>query len=463
MKDRQLQNGNLSFWLSRPDAPIAPDTEVVSSDDAYDVVIVGGGVSGLWTAWSLCAADPALSIAVMEAEHLGFGASGRNGGIVATKSVGNRELFHRHAGREAVLVIERELERSMHQIVNDLGAGNIDARHGGWLQVARSPSEQARIEALLASGRKWGFSEERLRLLSAGQLRALINVDGVTGALYSPENFSVDPVKLLYRLATLLKARGVRIFTRSRTEPVGAKILQVNGHRIGWRRLVIATEAYSVQQRGWERRVLPLISSVVATKPLSTEQWEQIGWRNFEGLAGTAHTFFYAKRTEDGRILIGGRGKAYHYGSRFDDNGKVAESTVDSIMKMAKDLFPALELEPEYAWCGPLAIMRDWSPFVQHDRAADIVRLGGYAGQGMVAAHLAGRIAADLLLGRSTPLTSSAWVRSPPRRWEPEPFRWLGATTLNAAYSLADMTEKRFRMRRTSRIARWANALSGRA
>lgn len=458
-----MQNGNLSFWLSRPDAPIAPDTEVVCSDDAHDVVIVGAGVSGLWTAWALSQADPALSIAVIEVEHLGFGASGRNGGIVATKPVGNRELFNRSAGREAVLVIERELKRSMDTLVDDLGAEHIDARHGGWLQVARSPSEQARIEAVLASGRKWGFSSDRLRILSAQQLRSLIDVDRVTGALYSPENFSVDPVKLVYRLATLLKARGVRIFTRSGAEFRGANQLEVNGYRIGWRQLVIATEAYSVRQKGWQRGILPLISSVVATAPLSAEQWDRIGWRNFEGLAGTAHAFFYAKRTEDGRILIGGRGKAYRYGSKFDDNGKVAASTVDSMMKMAKDLFPTLQLQPDYAWCGPLGVMRDWSPFVQLDRAANVLRLGGYAGQGLVAAHLAGRIAADLLLARPTPLATSAWVRSPPRRWEPEPLRWLGATSLNAAYLLADKVEGQFKMQRTSRIARWANVLSGRA
>ena len=436
---------------------------MVCSDDAYDVVVIGGGVSGLWTAWALREANPALSVAVIEAEHLGFGASGRNGGIVATKPVGNRELFNRHAGREAVLVIERELKHSMNKLVDDLGAKNIDARHGGWLQVARSPSEQARIEAFLASGRKWGFSEERLRLLSAQQLRSLIDVNGVTGALYSPENFSVDPVKLVYRLATLLKERGVRIFTRSRAERPGDNLLKVNNHTIRWRQLVIATEAYSVQQKGWERRILPLISSIVATEPLSASQWDQIGWRNFEGLAGTAHSFFYAKRTEDGRMLIGGRGKAYHYGSGFDDNGKVAASTVDLIMKMGKDLFPTLQLQPEYAWCGPLGVMRDWSPFVQHDRDTNVLRLGGYAGQGLVAAHLAGRIAADLLLARATPLASSAWVRSPPRRWEPEPFRWLGATSLNAAYSLADKIEGQSKMRRTSRIAQWANVLSGRA
>ncbi|XEM90269.1 NAD(P)/FAD-dependent oxidoreductase [Rhodococcus sp. JVH1] len=276
--------------MSRDDLD-TPATVPLDRDEEVDVAIVGGGLSGLWTAWALTQADPSLSVAVFEAERLGFGASGRNGGWLSAKPVGIRDVLARqHGGRAGVLEIEQRLEESIHDVVDVLGAQNIDARHGGWMQVARSASEQNRIENYLAKSRSWGVDEGRLRLLTAAEASERVNIAGVTGALHSPDNYCVDPVKMLLALARTVQRAGVRIYTSSRVDTIEPGRLAVGAHSVRARRhVVVATEGYSSRQRGQRRRMLPFNSAMLVTDRLTDDQWEQIGWAHGDGVSGAAH------------------------------------------------------------------------------------------------------------------------------------------------------------------------------
>lgn len=457
-----MKNGQLSHWMTTSGA-VLPDGPPLEGDLEVDVAIVGGGLSGLWSAWALAEADPALSVAVFEAGPFGFGASGRNGGWLSAKPVGLRRVLAREpSGREGVLRVDALLRESMHDVVDILGAEAIRARHGGWTQIARSPSELRRIEGYLAGSRAWGVTEEQLEMLDRGQAMERVAVAGTLAALHSPDNYSVDPVAMLARLAEMVVAAGVAVHPHSEVTEISEDGLRIGLHRVSARRIVVATEGYTSRQPGMGRAMLPLNSSMLVTEPLSDAQWAAIGWSHADGISGSAHTYFYGQRTPDGRIAIGGRGTPYRFGSGFDRQGRVDDRTIDALSAVLRDLFPDIELEPAHAWCGVLGVPRDWTPYIHRGDGSRIIRLGGYAGQGLTAAHLAGRIAADIVLDRSTALTALPWVRRPPRSWEPEPLRWLGANGLYAAYGIADRLETRSGSPRTSIVAKAADVIAGR-
>ncbi|MCV7420522.1 FAD-dependent oxidoreductase [Mycobacterium yunnanensis] len=443
------------------DGIVAPPTSSLDADLDVDVAIVGAGLTGLWTAWALHQLDPSTSVAVFDAHRIGYGASGRNCGWLSAKPVGVRRVLARAGGRESVVDVERALRRSMHDVVDVLGAKTIDARHGGALQVARSASQQRRLDDYVAYNRSWGVGEEQLRALSGEQAYQRVRVAGLTGAVHTPDNYCVDPVKMLFGLAQHVVDGGVAVYTDSPVDTVTAGMLRVRGYTVRVRRrVVVATEGYTASQPGYRRNLLPLNSSMLVTEPLSDEQWERVGWQHADGLSGSAHTYFYGQRTPDGRIALGGRGKPYRFGSAFDDDGRVDAHTVGQLLATLTELFPDVSLTAAHAWCGVLGVLRDWSPFVDADSQPGVIRVGGYAGQGLTAAHLAGHTVADLITGRQP--TAAAWVRRMPRKWEPEPLRWIGANALYRTYTVADHLEGRSTHSRTSRLALAANAIAGR-
>lgn len=457
-----MKNGQLSHWMTASGKDL-PDPPPLDRDAQFDVAIVGGGLSGLWTAWALTRAEPSRTVGVFEAGPLGFGASGRNGGWLSAKPVGLRRVLAREpGGRDGVLSVDAMLRESMHDVVDILGADAIAARHGGWTQIARTPSEVRRIEGYLEGSRAWGVTEEQLELLDRDQAMDRVAVAGTLAALHSPDNYSVDPVAMLRRLAELVTAAGVVIHPHSEVTGISEDGLRVGPHRVRADRIVVATEGYTSRQAGMGRAMLPLNSSMLVTEPLSDEQWAAIGWPHADGISGSAHTYFYGQRTPDGRIAIGGRGTPYRFGSGFDRRGRVDPRTVDALSTVLRDLFPDVTLEPAHAWCGVLGVPRDWTPFIHREDGSRIIRFGGYAGQGLTAAHLAGRIVADLVLDRSTALTTLPWVRRPPRAWEPEPLRWIGANGLYTAYGIADRLEALTGSDRTSLVAKAADRIAGR-
>jgi glycine/D-amino acid oxidase-like deaminating enzyme len=227
------------------------------------------------------------------------------------------------------------------------------------------------------------------------------------------------------------------------------------------RHIVRATEGYSARLPGLRRALLPINSTMIVTEPLADELWSQIGWRGAETLNDGAHVYVYLQRTADGRIAIGGRGVPYRFGSRTDREGPVPAHTVRGLHERLVDLFPPLSaVAVSDAWAGVLGVARDWLPRVGLDRATGIAWAGGYVGEGVAAANLAGRTLRDLLLGRDSELTRLPWVRPPAREWEPEPLRFAGARGVYGLYRLADRRETR--TGRPSWAARLADTVSGR-
>jgi glycine/D-amino acid oxidase-like deaminating enzyme len=201
-------------------------------------------------------------------------------------------------------------------------------------------------------------------------------------------------------------------------------------------------------------------SLVVATEPLPPHTWERIGLGGRETFSDGRHLIIYGQRTADDRLVFGGRGAPYHFGSAVEPGFDRDTAVFASLRATLVDLFPVLgPVRFTHAWGGPLGIPRDWCASVGHDRRTGLAWAGGYVGDGVGTANLAGRTLRDLILRRDSELTALPWVQHRSRRWEPEPLRWLGVNAGLRTMALAD-TEERL-TGRPSRIARAVAPLVG--
>ena len=225
--------------------------------------------------------------------------------------------------------------------------------------------------------------------------------------------------------------------------------------------VVRATEGYTAGLPGLRRLLLPLTSAMIVTAPLGDDVWAEIGWERCETLLDGQRRYAYLQRTADGRIAIGGRGVPYRLGSSTDREGPLDPRTVAELRTRLAELFPVLrDVAVDGAWHGVLGVPRDWSPAVGLDRATGIAWAGGYVGEGVAAANLAGRTLRDLLLGRSTELTALPWVGPFARPWEPEPLRFAAVHAVHGLMRFADERERSGG--RPSAAGRAAEAISGR-
>jgi glycine/D-amino acid oxidase-like deaminating enzyme len=229
---------------------------------------------------------------------------------------------------------------------------------------------------------------------------------------------------------------------------------------------VLATEAYATQLPGRRRRVLPIYSLMIGSEPLSDAQWDEIGLTDRQTFTVASHVIVYGQRTADGRIAFGGRGAPYHFGSRIADRFDTDPAVRAALGETLVAMLPALrQVALPHHWGGPLAAPRDWHPHVGYDRNAGVAGAGGYVGDGVATANLAGRTLADLICGRETDITRLPWVGHRSRSWEPEPLRWLGVRTVATAAARADRAEASPGRLAGPRATAWstlASLLSGR-
>jgi glycine/D-amino acid oxidase-like deaminating enzyme len=457
-----MRTGELGFWWRSLGGP-GPRRPPLPGPAEVDVVIVGAGYTGLWTAYYLARADPTLEIVVLEREQAGYGASGRNGGWVSGFFSGPPRVYERQ-GTAAGL---RALQRTMFETVDEVGRVLVqegieaDFLKSGQLAVALNRAQALRLREQVSGAREQGLGEQDLRELSAEESAQRLRVTGARGATFTPHVARVHPAKLLLGLAAAVERLGVTIHE-------GTPVSEIRAHRaltpagaLDARWVIRATEGYTSGLRGLKRALVPMNSSMIITEPLAPSVWEEIGWAGRELLSDAAHVYVYLQRTEDGRIAIGGRGVPYRFGSATDGSGETATATARSLQEKLSSMFPATAgVELDHAWSGVLGVPRDWGVSVQADPASGLAWAGGYVGEGVAAANLAGRTLRDLLLGARGEITTLPWVGRSPRRWEPEPLRWAAIHGLYSLYRRADRIEQR--SGRESRLGRLADSLSGR-
>ena len=436
-----------SYWLETAGDPLTPRPPLGGSIDV-DVAILGAGYTGLWTAYYLLKKDPTLRVAVLEKEIAGFGASGRNGGWCSpTLNVGI-DTIARLYGREA----SRALQATMYRTVTELGRvceeEGIDAgfHRGGGMYIARGPHHLQEMREYAALFERFGFGDE-LAILDAKETARRVRVTDSVGSLLFKSYASVHPGRLARGLARTVERLGGTIYEQTAVTDIttgSAPAFRTARGDVRARTIVLAGEAYLTQLPGLKRRLLPVYSLIVLTEPLSSSQWSEIGWAARECIASFRLTVDYLNHTADGRILFGGRGAPYRFGSAISDAYDRDEETHESLRNLARTWFPALrDARFTHAWGGPLGMPRDWIPVISHDRARGLATACGYTGQGVALANLSGRTLSDLILERQTDLTALPLVGHRSPSWEPEPFRWIGVRYVQDALQRLDAKAER--------------------
>ena len=433
---------NLSFWFASLDA--LPALEAPPWRESVDVAIVGAGYTGLWTAYYLKQIDPALDVAVYEAQRVGFGASGRNGGWCVGLAWGLEALLAHPETRSRGMGLARALFDTVDEVGRVCQAENIDAHYakGGSLNVAtvayRAPTMQRRLEHL----HQLGFSESDYTWLPPEAARERLAITPNYGAIHFAHCAAVQPARLVLGLADVARRRGVTIFEETPVRAIEPGLVHTARGAVRAKTVLRATEAYTPSLRGEARTLMPIHSMVVATAPLPAEVWQQIGLGRRETFGDGRRVVIYGQRTLDDRLVFGGRGGYYFGSARPRITG--AEPRLQRVRALLPSLFPILSgYRITHSWGGCMGVQRSWRPGVCFDPSTRLGWAGGYVGEGVAASNLAARVLADLAMGRSTERTELPWVGDRARNWEPEPVRWLGAKLLEHAAERADDEEIR--------------------
>jgi glycine/D-amino acid oxidase-like deaminating enzyme len=421
----------------------------LAGDATVDVAILGGGYSGLWTAYFLLRANPDLSVAVLEAQFCGYGASGRNGGWCSPRYPMLVDELEKHFGADAA----RATIRAQHAIVDDIGEiiaeEAIDAHftRGGMLSVARTPRQLAALKATFAGYDRLGLADDT-RLIGAEESRALINVSQVLGAMKTDAGASIHPLRLVRGLARAVERRGGVIYESTAVtgvRPGQPALLETAGGVVTARRaVVLAGEAYLSGLAAYHRQLLPMSSMIVATAPLDAATWDAIGWQGNESLSSGAYTKDYLTRTRDGRILFGSRGAPYLFGSQMPESALADAALYAPIIANLRSWFPVLRDVPvTHAWGGYLGVPRDGMPSVHFDPASGIGNAFGYTGRGVATTALAGRALAGLIAGVPDYVPDLPMLHAPGPKWEVEPLRWIGVRYIQNAFARIDAADFR--------------------
>jgi glycine/D-amino acid oxidase-like deaminating enzyme len=440
--------------------PLIP-RPALDGDTDVDVCIVGAGLTGLWSAHSLLRADPGLRVLVVEAEIAGFGASGRNGGWCSALFPTSVTALARRHGREPALA----LRRAMNDTVTEVGRVVADERiacdwaRAGTVLLARTPQQAVRARAVHAEDVAFD-GVDGVQPLSADEARARVGATEVLGGTFHPHTARVHPARLVRGLARAVERRGGRIVEGTRVreivpsrgpargraslpDPGDGPEVRTDRGTVRAGAVLRATEAWTATLPGSTRAIAPVYSLMIATEPLPDDFWRTAGLARGETFADHRHLVVYGQRSADGRLVFGGRGAPYHFGSRISPAFDRAPRVFTGLTATLHELFPGLAgYRISHLWGGPLGVPRDWHASVGFDPATGLGGAGGYVGDGVGSANLAGRTLADLVLGRDTELTRLPWVGHRSPVWEPEPLRWLGINAGLRAMSWADAEER---------------------
>lgn len=433
----------LSFWHDSTPGSLTP-RPALEGDIEVDIAIVGGGYTGLWTAWYLKQIDPGLNITILEAEIAGFGASGRNGGWCAAYLSGIEHWFSDPDARDGAVRLQRQMFDAVTEIGRVAQHESIDCHfeQAGALEVAVLPAQLKRLREELENMRGRGFSDKDCRWLSADETRSMLNIDRSLGGLLMSHCATIHPARLARGLAEAVEKRHIRLCEQTPVLEITGRQLHTPRGNVTAQSIVLATEGYTNTLPGQQRRLIPVHSMMVVTEPLDAGQIEAIGFLRRYAFSNLDHVTTYGQLTADNRIAFGCRG-SYNYGSkilRFDP----ADAEFDIVRKTLLRFFPVLEgIQFTHAWGGAMGVSRSLRPSVNYDPATRLAWAGGYFGNGVGATNLAGRTMADLVLGRDTERVNTPWVNPPcsHTKWEPEPFRWLGINTRRQLMQLADKAE----------------------
>jgi glycine/D-amino acid oxidase-like deaminating enzyme len=433
------------FWLAQPGAPVPGDP--LEGDIEADLVVVGGGLTGLWAALLAKEEEPAREVVVLEGERVAFGASGRNGGFLDASLTHGIENGEARWPRE-MPQLERLARENFDGIKDTLARHGIDAglEETGELAFATEPYQVGWLPELVATAEKYGW---RAEAWSAERAREEVRSPTYHGAAYLPDGRGVvDPARLAWGLARAARDLGVHVHERSpvaRLDRHGEGVrAQTPAGSVSARRAILATSAFPPLVKAIRRYVVPVYDYVLVTEPLPPDRREALGWRNRQGLTDLANQFHYYRLTSDDRVLWGGYDAVYNFRNGMGPHLDERPATFELLATHFFETFPQLEgVRFTHRWGGAIDTCSRFSVLFGRALGGRAVYAVGYTGLGVGASRFGARVALDLVDGRDTERTRLEMVRSKPVPFPPEPLRWAGITLTRRALARADRREGR--------------------
>ena len=433
------------YWLDRKDRPAA--TPPLVGPHETDLLVIGGGFTGLWTALLAKQESPEKSVLLVDGGRVGDGASGRNGGFVSdslTHGFANGHDRWPHQLPE-LLAFGRSNLDDIERTVIELGI-DCDFVRAGEISAAVSEHQFAGMSDAVAVMTSFG---EDVELLDAQTIRTHVNSPEFVGGIVNKHGTAlVDPARLAWGLRAACIAAGVRVYERSavtQLEEVGNRVVaHTKRGAITARQVVLATNAYPSLLKRVGHYVVPVYDYVLMTQSLTAEQRSSIGWGGGEGLSDGGNQFHYFRPTADGRILWGGYDAIYHHGNGF---GPQYDNDATAYVRLAEHFlqtFPQLEgIRFSHAWGGAIDTCTRFSAFWGAAHSGKTVYVAGFTGLGVGASRFAALTMLDLLMHRDTPRTRLDMVKTKPIPFPPEPLRSLGIAVTTRSLQRADRTGTR--------------------
>ena len=412
-----------SYWLSSrdyvPGGPLSEDIDV-------DVAIVGGGFTGLSSAYHLKKAEPNLRIAILESQVIGFGASGRNGGFNMTLFGLTLSItalrFGKQKAKEAHHYMEKAVDL-LRDLVAELGL-DCDYEHPGFLRVATSEKYKARIQEEIELAHRLGL--EGIQWMEKDRLDREVRSPMYLGAWWEPRCGILNPAKLAWSWKDIISGMGVEIYEESPVAEIsrtpGKVSLQTPGGRVRAGKVVMATNAWSHFFADLRTKQIPAWTHIVLTEPIGEKQFAEIGWQNRQGIEDARNLVHYYRLTADNRLLMGGRDVSVSSG--YDMDRDLSPPTFAGLRNDVHQLFPSLrDIRFTHEWGGPVSVPLDMAPALGYLGDKNVVYSLGCVGHGVSLTHLNGKTLCDMVLERRTALTDVFFVNRRTIAWPPGVLR----------------------------------------
>ena len=432
------------FWLVDPAAP-TPSPTLIGHAEA-DLVVVGGGYTGLWAALQAKEDNPGRDVVLLEAETIGWAASGRNGGFCsASLTHGDANGLDRFPDEYTTL--QAMGQANLEDMEDTLQRHGIDAEweRTGELDFATAQWQVDDLRELSELVNQHGGS---LEFLEADQARAQVDSPTYLAAVRDRDGVAmVHPAKLAWGLRQACLDLGVRIHEHTKVESIardGAGLrLKTAYADVRAARVVLGTNVFTGDLlRRLKHFVVPVYDYALVTEPLSPEQRAAIGWHGREGLADAANQFHYYRLTADDRILWGGYDAVYYYGSRVRAEYDHRPATYALLAEQFFETFPQLEgLQFSHRWGGAIDTCSRFTAFWGRAYSGRLAYVAGYTGLGVGSTRFGARVLLDLVDGLDTERTRLQMVRSKPMPFPPEPIRYGAITATRLAIASADRNQ----------------------
>ncbi|HWD65825.1 MAG TPA: FAD-dependent oxidoreductase [Solirubrobacteraceae bacterium] len=430
------------FWLANPARPAPPPRPPAQGHSEVDLLVVGGGLTGLWTALQALEQEPDTSVMVLEGSRIAEGASGRNGGFLSAS------LTHGIANGLSRWPAEMDTLESFgranfQEIRSAVGRYGIDC---GWaetgeIDVAAAAYQVAELEEDAAAARRFGWDAV---VLDRESLRAEVNSPTYHGGLWHRDGVAlVDPARLSWGLASAIEGLGGQLHEQANVTDLSAEgagvRVRTDQAEIRARRIVLATSAFPPLLRRIRHYVIPVYDYVLVSEPIPADRLAAIGWTHRQGISDLGNRFHYYRLTEDNRLLWGGYDAIYYFGGATGAAREQRPQTHNLLLEHLLETFPSLEgIGFTHRWGGAIDTCSRFCVTFGTALAGRVAYAVGFTGLGVGASRFGAAVALDLVHGRDTERTRLRMVRERPIPFPPEPARYLAVQATRTALARAD-------------------------